>query len=109
MAKGFKIEGLKNLEMQLKKIEKEVQKDISDFNDRKVTLNDILNDDFIQRETTFTSQEEFMEQMPEVKFSNNETENGISEPELDSFIQRNTDHANWNSFINTAITEKNDK
>jgi hypothetical protein len=96
----FKIDGFDDLNKQLKNISKQVAKE-SQYSGE---LSEILNDDFINRNTNYNSYQEFMQSLP-IDISKEDNLQFIENDLLDTHICDQTKHSSWNRFINAAAEE----
>jgi hypothetical protein len=97
---SFKIDGFDDLSKQLKKISKQVEKE-SQYSGE---LSEILNDNFIGRNTNFNSYQEFMQSLP-IDISEEENLQSIENTLLDTHILEQSKFSTWNKLINTAAEE----
>ncbi|WP_078549257.1 hypothetical protein [Litchfieldia alkalitelluris] len=97
----FEIKGLDSLEKQLKNIEKQVKKEL----DGEVRLVAIFNDDFMKRNTKFSSFEEFHSQSPYQITEETRDLQSLVNKELDLFVNKNTNFSNWVKFFEEAGQE----
>ena len=92
---GVKIKGLKELQRNLKNLEKKAD---SVNGSHSVPFNELFHDGFMQSYTNFSNIDEFVEKSG-FDFSNMES---IDENELDSFIKENWSFDSWNSMKSKA-------
>jgi hypothetical protein len=92
--------GFDDLSKQLKKLSKEIEKQ----SETEASLEEILNNEFISRKTSYSSYLEFMEALP-YDISQVENLQELDDQGLNDHIKSNTTFNTWNELINTATEE----
>jgi hypothetical protein len=94
-----KITGLKELQKQLKQMEK-AAKELDGT--QEVPFSELFTDSFLKKHTTFSSFEEFENQ--EI-FNKYQTIEEIPDDEMDHFVAETTNFSNWDEMLGKAGTE----
>ncbi|HLR91698.1 MAG TPA: hypothetical protein VK048_01395 [Atopostipes sp.] len=93
----MKMKGFKDIERQLKNIEKRVKEEI----DGKVSLEELLSEDFLKQYTEFSDLEDLFDSLP-VKIESQEDLKNIDESKVDPVIKERTEFNSWSDLIQTA-------
>lgn len=95
----MKIEGLRELQKQLKDMEKAAN-ELNGSHD--VPFQDLFTDSFLRKYTTFTSFDDFENQEIFNKYSTFEE---IPDEEMDQFVSAKTNFSNWDDMLGEASVE----
>ncbi|EMJ90312.1 hypothetical protein [Leptospira meyeri] len=102
---GIKITGFDEMSKKLKKL----QKNITEIGgSHRVSFSDLFNQDFMQKNTEFSSIDE-MFSTGKLNVSNQEEFEAISAEVLNSLVQRTTNFANWDAMKQMAANEYGQK
>ena len=101
MSNFIKITGLKELQKDLKKMQKNAEKLAKT---KSVPIDKILTKHFISHNTKFKSFEHMMK-IGNFDISSTEAFEKIPDDELNKFISKNTKYKTWNEMINEASSE----
>lgn len=93
----MKINGLDELQKQLKKIEKEVQSSLNG----EIPLDQIFSREFMRKNSNFSSIKEFFDKAP-FDVQNQKDFEQLDEAELDKYTRENTKYSYWQDFFEAA-------
>ncbi|MCM3743229.1 hypothetical protein M3193_03660 [Sporosarcina luteola] len=94
---GFKFDGMKELQNQLKKVEKQARDAVSG----EISLGELFTDDFMQKNTNAKSIEEFLNESP-MAGKEVETVEAMSTPEMDEYVKAQTEFSSWQEILQEA-------
>jgi hypothetical protein len=95
----MEIKGMKEFQNELKRMKKAAQ----ELNgEHQVPLSELLTDDFLRKNTSFQSFNEFEQQEIFTKYSSFEE---IPDDELNALISAKTNFSNWTEMLEEAVSE----